>query len=53
MLGLSLSRTYALIAQGEVPSVRVGNAIRTPRLAFERWLAVKAEAALTVADAVL
>lgn len=37
-LGVSTNRVYQLIAAGELPSCRVGGAIRIPRLAWEAWL---------------
>jgi len=46
LLGLSRSRVYQLIAQGELPAVRQGRAIRVPRAAWERWLARQANRAL-------
>jgi excisionase family DNA binding protein len=49
-LGVSVPRVYQLIAAGEIPSVRVGNAIRIPRPAWERWLAGKAEEAQAAAS---
>jgi excisionase family DNA binding protein len=49
-LGVSVPRVYQLIAAGEIPSVRVGNAIRIPRPAWERWLAGKADQAEAAAS---
>ncbi len=46
-MGVSVPRVYQLIASGEIPSVRVGGAIRTPRQTWERWLAEKAQQAET------
>jgi excisionase family DNA binding protein len=37
-LGLSSGRVYQLIADGVIPHVRVGNAIRIPRQAWLAWL---------------
>ncbi len=45
-LGLSKVRVYTLIRSGELPSTRVGGALRIPRAAWERWLATKADEAL-------
>jgi len=44
-LGLSVSRTYALLAAGEIPSVRIAGAIKIPRPAWEHWLQELAERA--------
>jgi excisionase family DNA binding protein len=45
-LGVTSSRVRQLIAAGEIPIVRVGGAIRIPRVAWERWLEGKSEEAL-------
>ena len=51
-IGASPVRTYALISDGTIPSVRFGRRVRIPRPAFERWLAELSERALAgVADA--
>jgi len=42
ILGLSLSRTYAMLARGELPATRVGGRWVVPRAAWEAWLAAKA-----------
>lgn len=36
---LGRSTLYLLIAQGDVPVVRIGRAIRIRRLTLEKWLA--------------
>jgi excisionase family DNA binding protein len=46
LLGVSRSRVYQLIAEGAIPSVRRGRAIRIPRAAWERWLSAQTEEAL-------
>lgn len=38
LLSVSRAQAYALIARGEIPSVRVGKAVRVPRRALEAWL---------------
>jgi excisionase family DNA binding protein len=38
-LGVSRDRVYQLIRAGELPAVRIGNAIRIPRASWEAWLA--------------
>lgn len=40
--GLSRSTIYGLIASGELPSVRVGRAIRIPVQGFKQWIERKA-----------
>ncbi len=37
---LSLGRTtiFAMMASGELPCVRMGRAVRVPRVALERWV---------------
>jgi excisionase family DNA binding protein len=39
LLGLSRSKVYALLAAGELPSVRIGEAMRVPVLELREWLA--------------
>ena len=41
LLNLSTERVYQLIRARELPSVRVGGALRIPRPAWEKWLATK------------
>lgn len=36
-LGLGRSKTYQLIANGTLPSVRIGKSIRVPIEALRRW----------------
>ena len=38
LLGVGPSRVYQLVADGELPAIRVGRAIRIPRGALEDWL---------------
>ena len=45
-LGVVPSRVYQLIGDGELPSVRVGGAIRIPRAAWDEWLRKTSEEAL-------
>lgn len=47
MLGLGRSKTYELIASGELPSIRVGNMVRVPVQALDEWLAQKTADAIT------
>ena len=37
-LSLGRSKTYALIAQGIIPSVQLGRAIRVRKTALEQWI---------------
>jgi excisionase family DNA binding protein len=37
-LGLSRSKVYRMIERRELPSLRIGRAVRVPRPAFEDWL---------------
>ena len=36
-LEISRSKVYQMIARGEIPSKRIGGAIRIPRQAFVEW----------------
>jgi len=38
ILDLSRSKTYQLLASGELPSIRAGKSIRVPRAALEKWI---------------
>jgi excisionase family DNA binding protein len=42
LLGLGRSTTYGLVAAGELPSVRVGRALRIPRRRLRKWIDGKA-----------
>lgn len=46
MLGVTTGRVYQLITSGEIPSVRVGGAIRVPRAAWQEWLRTQATRAM-------
>lgn len=37
-LRIGRSRAYELVADGEIPSVRIGRSIRVSRRELERWL---------------
>jgi excisionase family DNA binding protein len=39
LLGISTNRCYDLIAEGAIPSIRLGHRIIVPVPAFEAWLA--------------
>jgi excisionase family DNA binding protein len=38
VLGIGSTKAYSLVASGEVPSVRIGRAIRISRKELEHWL---------------
>jgi len=42
-IGVGRSKMYALIAAGEVPSIRVGNALRVPLEDLRLWIEVQAK----------
>ena len=46
MLNITTGRLYQLLASREIPSVKVGGAIRIPRQAWEQWLADQRDKAL-------
>jgi len=37
-LGVGRATAYELIASGELPSVRIGRAVRVPRAGLEEWV---------------
>lgn len=39
LVRLGRTRTFQMIAAGELPVVRIGRAVRVPRVALERWIA--------------
>jgi prophage regulatory protein len=43
LLGIGRSKTYELIARGELPSLRIGRLVRVPRHALEQWIAEHTE----------
>jgi excisionase family DNA binding protein len=36
--GFGVTHTYRMLAEGVIPSIRVGNRFFTPRSALEKWL---------------
>ena len=38
VLRIARSRAYELVADGEMPSVRIGRSVRVSRRELERWL---------------
>ena len=43
LLGIGRSKTYELIARGELPSLRIGRLVRVPRHALDQWIAGRIE----------
>lgn len=39
MLGIGRSKVYEMLQTGEIPSLRIGKAIRVSRKALEKWVA--------------
>jgi excisionase family DNA binding protein len=42
-LSIGRSKTYQLLAEGALPSVRIGRSVRVPVAALERWIAKQAD----------
>jgi excisionase family DNA binding protein len=38
VLRIARSRAYELVANGEIPSIRIGRSVRVSRKELERWL---------------
>jgi excisionase family DNA binding protein len=38
VLRIARSRAYELVAEGEIPSVRIGRSVRVSRIELDRWL---------------
>lgn len=38
LINLGRSKVYEMIASGELPSVRIGRAVRVPRSGLEAWV---------------
>lgn len=47
LLGVTTGRIYQLIAEGTIPAVRVGGALRIPRSAWDSWLGAMSKQALS------
>jgi len=45
LIGVGRSKMYALLAAGELPSVRVGGSVRVPATALRIWVDRQARAA--------
>ena len=37
-MGISRTKTYSLIASGDLPSVRIGGSVRVPAMALQTWI---------------
>jgi excisionase family DNA binding protein len=46
MLGVSVPRAYAVMAQGRIPTVRIGRSVRVSRRQLERWIEAQSAASL-------
>lgn len=44
-LGIGRTLCWSLVAAGEIPSLRLGRAVRVPLRELERWMAANTEAA--------
>ena len=51
LLGVGRSTIYALLASGDVPSVRVGRSVRLPLEALRQWVAARAAGKLPDTEA--
>jgi excisionase family DNA binding protein len=38
VLRIARSRAYELVAEGEIPSIRIGSSVRVSRNELDRWL---------------
>ncbi len=47
LLSLGRTKTYALIASGELPVIRVGRAVRVPVAALHQWVEDRAKQSLS------
>lgn len=51
LLRVSQNLVYELVAQGQLPVIRLGRVIRVPRTALERWIEQQAQINPTNANA--
>jgi excisionase family DNA binding protein len=49
-LGIERSKTYELIAAGELPVVRLGRCVRVPAAAVRRWVEAQCPRGASVAE---
>ena len=47
LLSLGRTKTYALIAAGELPVIRVGRAVRVPVASLHQWIEERAKQSLS------
>ncbi len=47
LLSLGRTKTYALIASGELPVIRVGRSVRIPVAALHQWIEDRAKQSLS------
>ena len=38
MLGIGRTRIYEMLAEGELPSIRIGRSVRVPVAALNKWI---------------
>ena len=38
LIGLGRTKTFQLMASGELPTIRLGRCVRVPRVALEAWI---------------
>ena len=53
LLNISRDHCYELVARGEIPHIRLGRAIRVPRVGLEQWIARQADMSEPVPAAVV
>jgi excisionase family DNA binding protein len=51
LLGVGRSKVYALLASGELPSIRVGHSVRVPAEALRHWVSSQTNNTRTGTDA--
>jgi excisionase family DNA binding protein len=47
LLSLGRTKTYALIASGDLPVIRVGRAVRIPVAALHQWIEERAKQSIS------
>lgn len=52
-LRIARSRAYELVADGEIPSVRIGRSVRVNRRELERWLEDKRPRRLSIIELII
>ena len=51
VLSLGRSKVYQMIAAGELPSIRIGRAVRVPTVALHNWVQARIEERTADAEA--